>query len=283
MRLRALLPFALVALIALTVFGNLPGDRRLYIEAQDSAHAYAFVFVTWILLGLRRSDHAGLVRYATVAAIAIAIGIGIELAQSVLGRDASASDVLRDTLGIAAGICIHAAFLRGSAQRPRPQGKLAFCGVAVLCLTWATWPTGEVVADMARKARDFPVIAKFSPPLRRHLDRGVWPRIALDEPYPDWRGYRTLVVELGNPDPVRSLPLTLRVHDRAHDQTFWDRYNHRFTLPPASRQQLRLSLADIRSAPHDRQMDMSRIAGIVIYARGPMPGREFYLEGVWLE
>lgn len=289
MRLRSLLPALLVALIALTAFGNLPGDRRIYIEAQDSAHAYAFVAVVLMILHLWPGKRGGIAAYARAFGIALALGTAIELIQGLTGRDASASDVLRDALGALAGLCLHAAFGHLPLERPRTgskphtRSKMALLAIAVAALGYATWPTATVAADMVRKAREFPVIARFPAPLHRHLDRGRFPRISLDEPYPDWRGYRTLVVELGNPHPRESLSLTLRVHDRGHNQEFHDRYNRRYTLPPASREQWRIALSDIQSAPRGRAMDMSRIAGIVIYAQGPLPGREFYLEGVWLE
>lgn len=91
-----------------------------------------------------------------------------------------------------------------------------------------------------------------------------WPGVLLVEPKRNWTRYQTLVVDLENPNGV-ALPLGLRVHDRAHDQAYRDRFNREFELAPHSRRALRVPLSAIESAPRGRRMDMQRIAGLAVF------------------
>ena len=96
--------------------------------------------------------------------------------------------------------------------------------------------------------------------------------IQLEEPYPDWRTAHTLVLDLRNPGET-DLPLALRVHDRAHNLQFRDRFNRDFTLRAHERLELAIPIAEIEHAPADRLMDLSRIAGVVVFRdRGTMAG-----------
>ena len=70
----------------------------------------------------------------------------------------------------------------------------------------------------------------------------------------------TVVSDLDEP-----LRVTIRVHDAAHDQRYEDRFNRTLTIAPGvNRFEIRLD--DIRTAPDRREMDMSRIRGVVIFA-----------------
>jgi hypothetical protein len=78
----------------------------------------------------------------------------------------------------------------------------------------------------------------------------------------DWRGYTILVITLAS-DDTPPLPLTCRIHDRAHDTNnrFDDRYNGRFPLV-AGVQEIRIDLAEVEHAPATRSLDLSTVAGL---------------------
>ena len=114
------------------------------------------------------------------------------------------------------------------------------------------------------------------------LGNGDWPGIALEEPSPDWSAYQNLVVELTNPGNAR-LTLSIRVHDRVHTMEMDDRYTQRFELEPRSSKTLRIPVSAIRAAPKTRRMDLSRIAGIIIFGSSPMAGYYFRLHEIRLE
>ena len=75
----------------------------------------------------------------------------------------------------------------------------------------------------------------------------------------------------------------LRVLDRGHDWSHEDRLNLPLTIPPNTRTTVRVSLVALAEAPARRDMDLSRIADVMLFATGPLPGREFYVSRVWLE
>jgi hypothetical protein len=91
--------------------------------------------------------------------------------------------------------------------------------------------------------------------------------LILDEPLPDWRDWQFLEVDVEGlrPVPVR---IVVRVHDRAYDLGFRDRYNEAFELPAYGRTRLRIPLATIRDAPESRPMNMAAIAGVGVYTVG---------------
>jgi hypothetical protein len=94
-----------------------------------------------------------------------------------------------------------------------------------------------------------------------------YPGIYILEPGPDWRGYRYLSIELhsANPTPVN---LSLRVHDRAHNNEYSDRFNHILTVAPGTHR-YRISLEDISNSPAGRKLDLGNIAGVKLFSGIP--------------
>lgn len=112
-------------------------------------------------------------------------------------------------------------------------------------------------------------------------ERGPWPGLTLEEPAPDWRGFRALVVDLANPTDA---PLTLwfRVNDEAHDNRYEDRYDTWLELPPRTRRRFAFPVADMQAAPDDREMRMDQIEKVIVFHSGPAPGKRFYVLGMTL-
>jgi hypothetical protein len=176
------------------------------------------------------------------------------------------------------------------------------------------WPLVEAAVGYARRAEMFPVLAGFErasdmyfvqpsgataertrlpepwaegqavPALALRLDRDRNPGLRFEEPAPDWRGYQRFKLEVVNPEG-RALHFIVRIHDVWHDQRHEDRLNLAFTVQAGSRRVVEVPLAAIEAAPRGRRMDMSRIAGIVLFERSrPAPvGATFYLTRIWLE
>jgi hypothetical protein len=70
----------------------------------------------------------------------------------------------------------------------------------------------------------------------------------------------TVVSDLDAP-----LPLVLRVHDASHDQRYADRFNRLLLIHPGVNR-IVIPLDDVRRAPDRREMDMTRIRGIMLFA-----------------
>ncbi len=110
----------------------------------------------------------------------------------------------------------------------------------------------------------------------------TWPGLYLGEPYPDWRAFSSLSLDLTNP-AERPLELTLRIHDVRHDYEYADRFNWRITLPPQTREMVRIPLATVRNATRGRQMDMQHIAGLLLFRSGPESEDVVYVTRITLE
>lgn len=297
LRSSPLLILVALALLTLVIFGTVPGSSRLSQAVQNAAHAPAFFALSLIVLTLLRncgaSSSISSLRMR-VFAICLVLGIGIEGVQALLGRDASAMDVLADALGTVAGLACFTA---------RGGRALIVCFVSLVA-AWA--PLAWCCAAYLNRYWHFPVLAEFHSSLDLYFLRsetsslelrsdgrlqvqfksGDWPGVTIEEPQPDWTGYRSLLVELRNPGE-RSLPLIVRVHDAAHErlrrQRLEDRYNGRFELAPQTTRRLEIPLTTIETAPEDRRMDMRHIAGIVIFTRAEFIGACVDIDRIWLE
>jgi hypothetical protein len=78
------------------------------------------------------------------------------------------------------------------------------------------------------------------------------------------------------------LPLVVRVHDRAHNLQFQDRFNLKFALHAHERLEVAIPIAEIEHAPGDQLINLSRIAGLIVFRdRGTMAG-SFEVERILL-
>jgi hypothetical protein len=303
------------ALLGLVIFFGLPGLTAWQRVLPDFAHGPVFAtLAVLVALALRQRWPAGrrpgLAHYALALLITLALGVFTEFAQNWYNPDRlpSAGDVGRDLLGGIVGLSLLALRDRrlfgGSRAWPAVLGATA----AVVLIV----PPLQVAAAYALRAVSFPELVQFRSSLDLYfleargssirrlrlpepwaggqsvsalavkLERSKWPGVALLEPVPDWRGYDVLRLDLVNPGD-RPLELTLRILDRTHDWRFEDRYNGRLWLPPRSRQDFRIPLEDIASAPDRRRMDLARIADLLLFQTGGAAGGEFYLVRIALE
>lgn len=312
MRTRLIAAALILILLVAVVFAPVPGDSIWSRTLHNFAHGPVFGAVAVLLLIVMRvggSTRHPVAQYAFAFAGAGVLGVATEVLQLTSGRDASWLDLRRDLLGSAAFLLVFAALDRrwsGSALRTG-----AFTAGAVL-LAYLAAPVVHAALEYRGRARMFPVIADFSggvnsyfigvrramidlAPLPERLSAGPaehgarvrlmpaqYAGVHIDEPAPDWRGYETLAIEIANPS-ARDLDLVVRVHDAHHNNEFTDRYNQRLTAPALERRVFRFSLADVERAPRGRQMDMSRIAGLVVFRAEISEADEMYLTRVWLE
>lgn len=287
---KGLLLVAGVGIVALTLFGKIPGHSRFLAVVQDTAHAPAFFALSLIFLRLLRRFPR---REVMTFVVCVLLGAGIEIVQSCIGGDGEIEDLLTDVVGTTAGLAGAAWMARHSVTRALIF--LTMVGIAAAPVVWAA-------AALVHRHAEFPVLAAFDSRLDLYffqphtqalqvmpegglsvrLPRQDWPGLALSEPLPDWSGYRTLILDFNNPQP-EPLHLTIRVHDRQHNQQSDDRFNRRFVLPPLAPYRLEIALADIQAAPKTRRMDLSDIAELIIFGAPQTAGREFVIKRIWLE
>jgi len=108
-----------------------------------------------------------------------------------------------------------------------------------------------------------------------------YPGLAIEEPYPDWSGYKllnfTVFSELDS-----TVKISIRIEDSLHDDDYNDRFNRTFSIDPGLNK-VSIPLDEIREAPLSRDMDMTDIRAIHLFAYKPDDEFAMYLDDFRLE
>jgi hypothetical protein len=294
------------------VFGEL-GSGALGQVAQNTAHVPAFGFIAWLALqwlqGPRALSALDKRDYATAFLVAVTLGILVELLQALLGRDAEVQDVIHDAIGAIATLCIVGAY--DAYRAPDRSRMIGYASCAVIALAWGTYPLVWASAAWLKREYQFPVLIEFDsrldaffltandmqpriekiPTALAHengekallmsLTNGTYPGIDAEDLHTDWTGYSTLSFDATNVT-ARTIELSIRVHDAAHNFTFGDRFTRVYTLPAGTRRVIDIPLAEVESAPKGRKMQMNRIRGVIIFSAGAQPRAAVLLKKLWL-
>ena len=268
---------------------------------EDAGHTPLFFLVTLgVIFTLR--DHArirGAWLYALAGVVGISAGFLSELIQMPLARDASWEDAAADAVGAILALAVYALFQRRTKLQLWQQ--LGALVLALSCIAIFLAPIVRMMRAYVHRNGQFPVIADFhsrielywtlsigvnreivDDALEVELVSDLFPGVSFHEPVPDWRGYRTLIIDLENPDAER-LNLGVRVHDGQHRKAFNDRFNRRFELKAGERRTLRIPLEDIRKGPRQRLMDMAHISDITVFRGDPAGSHHLRIYSVRLE
>ena len=133
-RIQVRLSSALIAVILIVLFGQLPDNSLFWQELQNSGHTFLFavvaVLVFWLLQNsTTKFQQKPLALYILAAAISLLVGVLTELVQLLIGSDSSATDVARDAAGIVAGLGLYA-----SVDKTLKSRQIIKAGVAVLAI-----------------------------------------------------------------------------------------------------------------------------------------------------
>ncbi len=109
----------------------------------------------------------------------------------------------------------------------------------------------------------------------------TYPGIRIDEPYPDWQGYTSLHIEVFSELPALQL-IVIRIDDLSHNNEHADRFNKVITIVPGLNH-INISLEDIRQAPVGRELDLSAIKAVILFAVSPPEEFSLYLDDFRLE
>jgi hypothetical protein len=313
---RAVSLAVIAALLSPLLFVQVDGNSAWLRVALDGSHVPIFAGVAMLLaadLRLRQPSAPDGRMYLLAFALAFGLGAVIEYLQSLTGRPASAFDLTSNAAGAAIGIGLLA--LREGAAGRRPlagRARPVFVCAMIVGLVFASWRPLEAARAYVDRAGRFPVLAAFDAPrdlyfvttqglaaeivplparwaaapgegalrIRYATDRS--PAVQITEPSPDWQGFRTIALDITNASDVE-LHLVLRILDAKHDWSHEDRFNHRLTIPAATRSTIRVPLEAVRSAPARRPMDLAHIANVMIFGHDPAAGGDLYLSRLWLE
>ncbi|MDH3284669.1 MAG: VanZ family protein [Acidobacteriota bacterium] len=309
---KLVLVFLAAALLVVLHLAPSPDDNALWRALTNALHAPAFALVAIGVLELvrrRRRTGSTLALYTIAFAVTAFIAAFMELIQVIGSRSASLHDWLRDLAGAAAGLILYASLghrAPGAARAVIWTTRL----VAVAVMLSGLIPVVRLSHAYIRRDAAFPVLGAFEAPwestfwraqegaldlvapppgwpreegarvARVRLEPGRYPGVRLREPYENWEAYDTLELSLYSPDP-EPFTLSLRIHDASHTNAQDDRYNTRFEIGPGSHT-LRIALDDVRRAPEGRELDLCRVAGLIIFVARLQEPRTLYLDDVRL-
>lgn len=299
--------FVAVTLLVTSVLFSPSWGNWLWLRTlHDFAHGPVFGLIAVVLLMAQRQLGRGDTRqqYVVAMLISVILGGGTELIQWITGRDPSWRDFGADILGIATFVASYAAFDARLKGLRRGLMALATIGIAAML-----WPLAITAHAYYERAAAFPLIFDLNRGLgmyfitTRQVQIGVerlpapwsqesallveflpgkWQGIELREPPPDWRGYDHLLVDLVNPSS-ELLRVVVRVDDEQHNLRFADRYNGNFDVAAHSRSSLRIPIDAIRTAPKDRDLDLARIARVVVFRREDSQAPAMFVSRMKLE
>jgi hypothetical protein len=266
--------------------------QRSWLTLHDFLHVPGFTLITAALFfgfatGSRPRPPRPL-HFLGVCVAALAVGIGIELAQAATVGSADPWDVVRD----AGGIAVAALLMGAQSLDVRSRTRWLLRSVALVVVLASFVPTLAALADETRARRSFPILADFGasseltrftwsqwssanlvaadgPDARRRVLRlalspGKYPGLSFEFFPRDWRAWRAFVLVCTNPG-AEPLPLTIRIDDLAHNHEYADRYNGAFWLAPG-RNEIRIPLSDVASAPRSRRLNLAQVKSVVLFA-----------------
>jgi len=303
---------AILFFLSLVVFAKFHEPTRFAHALQKLAHPVTFGVIALLFLTLPRDETPRRFRsYLVAFALTVLCGAGTEVAQAFVARDPSVLDVLRDALGASTALAGFATLVPGTDARGRGARRVmgalfAFVGFAIMVA-----PISASLAAYAHRDLHYPTLLEACSSLDRYFLSGgganirivpstgpttsrcgsalrvefgapPYAGISVDEPYPDWRMAHTLVLDFRNPGDS-DLSLVLRVHDRAHNYQFEDRFNREFTLHARERLEIAIPIAEIEHAPARRLMDLSQIAGLIVFRYGGTMVGSFEVERILLQ
>lgn len=315
---------AIVALLAVLLVVQVPGQGVWHEVLLNALHGPIFAVVAVLLLVLiERRFGSGRRACVTAFLLAVALGILVEVLQSLAKRPGSVVDVLTDTAGAAVGLALWTLFaatrpealqLNRVSTLPRKRGSVVGLPIVVALagITFVAWAPLQAARAYAHRAAVFPSIAEFRGAQDLVFVSTDGAQVAIEplpEPWgqgPDDRGLRIAYDARHSPavqvmEPVRDwraysviavditnpatteLGLTFRIFDANHDWSHKDRLNLPLRIPPGTRTIVRVALSAVEGAPAGRRMDLSRIANVMLFGRASTQPAEFYVSRIWLE
>ncbi len=278
---------------------------RSYKRLWDQGHIVLYTLLTVVLL--RRWDllkkQTPVVQLLVLVVITLSTGILLEFVQRKFSRFSEFGDVWRDFLGCMAGWVFFSINIKN-----RLRQIFIIRLLVILLIFVELFAPFKAVVDEIWSRYQFPVLSGFETPfeierwepkeakarttalafegkhsLRISLSTAEYSGVFLKYFPQNWEGWDSLFFAVYNPLPS-SLNLACRIHDAQHVETgqlYEDRFNRRLILHPGWNQ-LKVSLEDVRTAPHNRLMQLNKITSFGIFAVRLSSPMDIYIDDIRL-
>ena len=285
-------------------------------SARNVGHAPLFGLIAVILLWLVQLSFgrrlSRMYQYSIAWLGAVGMGVLSEYLQIATQRDADIIDWLRDIAGATAFLALYFTIDprlsdRGRELRNRAKTPIRIAAIAILAVVGIPMITAGI-AHVHRQT-SFPKMHTFDHYVERNFLKPIdvileyveppdewsghtsqvarvtflparYPRMEFREPYPDWRGYQALTLDVFSPGDS-SLTLFITIYD-CRKSNYQDRYNGELQIQPGQND-LTIPLTDIEHGPKQRLLDLSSIQMIFIFMIDPRQPLVLYFDDLALE
>lgn len=266
----------------------------IFAKLWNLGHLVFFCLFSLLLLHFRPEPqwYRGL---AKTSLCALFSGLVIEALQSVIGRQASVSDIGLNIIG--AG-CASLWFYR----QQQHWGKKPLWVLYSAALILALIPLFLGGSNFLLGRWQYPVLLNFDYRLERirltgnaeigfqqhqgkqgakiRFGNQQYSGFTVTKIPSDWSKQQQLVIELDNLETT-PIALTCRIHDTEHNQAYDDRFNQSWTLP-SGEQRLEIAITDIAKAAKNRTLDVSQIAGFGCFTIKAAKQPTLFLQSIYL-
>jgi hypothetical protein len=306
-----------LSLLLITV----PTHTFFWKAVNNSGHVPLFMVVGILLLNISRllTEKLGwppIRHYAVAFGGVVVLALVTEALQSLIPmRKPQVSDVIYDGVGAMCGLgwsitTDHSLSGKWAQWRTFPRRMFIPCGVGlVMAMTFL--PVVEWAYAYWDRANRFPSLLQFSSPWEMKFVTGSeidvqivpppvgwgksaddrvgqvvfhtkrYPRIGIAEPYPDWNGYSLFHVDIFSELPIPR-PIAFRIEDQYRTYRYEDGFNKTVTIFPGLNQ-IQIPLDEIRLGPVGREMDLTAIKAVVLFARSPSEEFTLFLDNIHLK
>lgn len=298
---RILIAIGFLSCVAIGLVFPFPMEGRLWGELFDLAHAPVFCGTLLLIVGLCDPSAIGLSkkhvvlremtlgRVLVIAAVLIAAGSVAELLQKLVGRSASFADVAANGVGLIAGICwvLRCRSTSTSAGRKYIVLAVILLGSISVSPLLDSW-------DCLLQIRSFPMLASFERPrefrnwnthsatltqsqvwatdgshcARLQLQAANYPGMLMTWFERDWSNHTSVHLDLKNLEAF-DLQIVFKLHDRQHLENNFaddDRFGQVILVPANEVVSVAIPLNEVRNAPASREMNLSQMWAIDLFA-----------------
>ena len=317
--LKVPLSFLIIGLLIALVKLEIPGNTFLSREINNAGHFPFFGLLSLLFLGLSSRLFGKITKnrlwfYFIAFTMTVLIGTLHEYSQIVGPRDADIRDLVRDAAGAITFLGLYMIYDKQMAVLWEKWGrkiKIIFFMGAFILFASILIPSALWGGAYLYRNSNFPLICGFESMRENKFiktkdtifemnflpekweevsDNNVgkitflvaeFPGFAIEEPYPDWSDYKLLRFMVFS-ELDSSVKISLRIEDSRHNNDHNDRFNRALTIDPGLNR-ISISLDEIRKAPEKRDMDMTDIRAIHLFAFKPNEEFALYFDNFRLE